>query len=747
LPDGKIKRKEYKEEMTDVKREDGKSEEFDEEIVEDDDEYYDEEEVVDGDEEEVVEGDEEEVVEGDEEVVVEGDDDEIFEEEVVDSNDESEGAVDDSIAPSSSDVALDSAQSALLQQEGFTDFSTVTQTHDEETGMFVSNGPAHVVEQPQRTVPPKFAVPPVNRGPVVDDMDPKSTHLNPCCYWLVCLFICGLLGAGGYVGWFLVNEDQSDGPNLREGGNITRAPTQAPTTALTTVFDPVQGNCKLKALSNPHPIDQCRCFAEIRKVADDVLHRYEFLVETFIPTIYLEYAEGSDYCSARNQALMWLASGNDFSFTEEERTERFALATFYVELFGSNWTSQEKWLSEASICKWEGVTCDDEGRLQILELSDNKLFGSGVSTKDGKHLSTESANNNVEASQFADLSFALSQVPPEIALLKYMQQFLAAKNQIGGAFPEGLFSISNLQLIDLNTNSLTGPIPPSIQYATQLKELNVGENLMSGRITQLLGSATNLEVLYLGSNGFVGSLPLEFFNLVNLTHLDIGGNAFTGSIPSEIASFSNLTELSLGPNDFAGELPTSFVELVSLTSLVIQDIPTLEGRLPAIYGQELKSLTELIITETGIEGDIEPVFGELPFLRRLDLSKNKLRGTIPTELGNLYSLTFMDLGSNFLGGSIPSALGNLGNLTRMILSDNLLSGEIPDSFSSLLDLEFLRLDGNGLTGRVADEVCALRAESLASLMVDCPFTENGVEVGVICEIPSCCTACRTAGGR
>ena len=361
--------------MVELGIEDGKAsvEEFDEEIVEDDESY---------DEEEVVEGEEEE---------------EIFEEEVVDDEEEGEvgneaALVDDYAAPQSV-VALDSIAST----------ADLPLMYDEEAGTLPSIGPPKVVEQPQQTGM-QFEIPqiptktPVRPRPFVDEVDAKPSNSSPLCYWAVCFFICGLLGAGGYFGWYLVNEDQSDDPNLRESG--TRAPTPAPTVAYVTAFDPVQGNCQLKALSNPHPIDQCRCNGKIRNVAEDVVDRYQFHLDTFIPTVFLEYAEEPGSCTARNQALWWLSSGNDFTFTEEERTERFALATIYAQLIGSDWISQDNWLSEERICTWTGVTCDEQGLLQVLSLPANELVGR-VSTQDFLRRS-----ERFEAmSAFADLLF------------------------------------------------------------------------------------------------------------------------------------------------------------------------------------------------------------------------------------------------------------------------------------------------------------------------------------------------------
>ena len=68
------------------------------------------------------------------------------------------------------------------------------------------------------------------------------------------------------------------------------------------------------------------------------------------------------------------------------------------------------------------------------------------------------------------------------------------------------------------------------------------------------------------------------------------------------------------------------------------------------------------------------------------LAENGLNGEIPRELGNLTSLEILDLGGgvfdldeNRLSGEIPPELGNLSNLESLNLRHTGLSGCIPDS--------------------------------------------------------------------
>ena len=81
------------------------------------------------------------------------------------------------------------------------------------------------------------------------------------------------------------------------------------------------------------------------------------------------------------------------------------------------------------------------------------------------------------------------------------------------------------------------------------------------------------------------------------------------------------------------------------------------------------------------------------------LAENGLNGEIPRELGNLTSLEVLDLGGgvfdldeNRLSGEIPPELGNLSNLESLNLRHTGLSGCIPDSLrgrANKRDGEFL----------------------------------------------------------
>ncbi|RZR95770.1 hypothetical protein BHM03_00024678 [Ensete ventricosum] len=118
--------------------------------------------------------------------------------------------------------------------------------------------------------------------------------------------------------------------------------------------------------------------------------------------------------------------------------------------------------------------------------------------------------------------------------------------------------MSNLQLLDLSRNGLTGRIPYQI------------------------GNCMKLQLLKLNNNNLSGSIPLEIGNLVSLQdELDLSHNSLTGEIPSQLGKLSMLQYLNLSHNGFTGGLPSSLRDMVSL-SIIDVSHNDLEGPVPDI---------------------------------------------------------------------------------------------------------------------------------------------------------------------
>ena len=116
-------------------------------------------------------------------------------------------------------------------------------------------------------------------------------------------------------------------------------------------------------------------------------------------------------------------------------------------------------------------------------------------------------------------------------------------------------------------------------------------------------------------------------------------------------------------------------------------------------------VTELLLAENGLNGEIPPELGDLTSLEVLDLGgggfdwdENRLSGEIPPELGNLANLKLLDLSYNRFSGGIPPELGKLVKLEVVNLRSTGLSGKIPPEWANLPNLSDLDISGGTLVG-------------------------------------------------
>lgn len=100
-----------------------------------------------------------------------------------------------------------------------------------------------------------------------------------------------------------------------------------------------------------------------------------------------------------------------------------------------------------------------------------------------------------------------------------------------------------------------GPIPPNtISRLTDLQILSLRSNAITGSIPSDFSNFKNLLFLYLQFNNFSGPLP-DFTVWKNLTIVNLSNNAFNGTIPSSISNLTQLTGLNLANNSLSGEIP------------------------------------------------------------------------------------------------------------------------------------------------------------------------------------------------
>lgn len=152
------------------------------------------------------------------------------------------------------------------------------------------------------------------------------------------------------------------------------------TEILNTPFDPyVRGDCDFSDNFQPHVLLQCECYSTMSIVADDTLELYVRLRSTMASELYGgEKAwnttdEPATSCSPRNQALLWLASGD--TRRSGDLAQRFIATMLYVSLNGTQWDDSSRWLSDANECLWLGLECNEQFQITGFALERVNAYG------------------------------------------------------------------------------------------------------------------------------------------------------------------------------------------------------------------------------------------------------------------------------------------------------------------------------------------------------------------------------------
>ncbi|KAJ0800915.1 putative protein kinase RLK-Pelle-LRR-XI-1 family [Helianthus annuus] len=342
-----------------------------------------------------------------------------------------------------------------------------------------------------------------------------------------------------------------------------------------------------------------------------------------------------------------------------------------------------------SPCNWYGVSCDENGSINRLNLSSSSITG----TLD--HLSFSSFANLVYF-ELSSNNFS-GTIPSDVRHLSKLVYLDLSSNQFTGKIPPEIGELRNLSILHLFQNQLNSFIPQAICQLRSLYGLALNENNLYGSIPTCLGQLSNLSYIYLNRNNISGSIPHELGNLYNLTDLEMNNNSLTGAIPETLANLKNLAFLILYQNQLNGSIPREIGNLTSLQFLELQS-NNLTGMIPASLGK-LKSLLVLRLHYNQLSGPIPQELGNMTSLSNLQLGSNQLNGSIPSSFGNLQSLEKLSLTDNQLSGSIPPEFGKL-KLVNIDIRNNVLSGSLPDDICNGRKLEYLGVSDNKLTGRI-----------------------------------------------
>lgn len=306
---------------------------------------------------------------------------------------------------------------------------------------------------------------------------------------------------------------------------------------------------------------------------------------------------------------------------EKQSIQLYALACIYYNTFSvrsawtvfkygeditiPGWYTAKGWLGDSNdLCtNWWGITCNNDGQVEKLELNENGLTG---------------------------------YLPPETALLhdslKVIDLFdnlIHNKGDLGHSF---LGELTNLEFLYYGKTMFENDgIPSAIAKLTKLQEYDCSNTIYTG---PLQGST--------------------FAPLIFLDYLSIAGNEFNGALPEELFTLPELKFLYAGFTNIEGDL--EFVHrMPKIRELHLDDNPGMKGTIPTTIGLAT-TLASFAVTNCELSGPLPTELGVMLEMELLWLYDNHLTGDIPTELNNLYNLKILHLQKNDLLGQVPAGV-------------------------------------------------------------------------------------------
>lgn len=127
-----------------------------------------------------------------------------------------------------------------------------------------------------------------------------------------------------------------------------------------------------------------------------------------------------------------------------------------------------------------------------------------------------------------------------------------------GQIPEGtLGRLTQLRVLSLRSNRLSGPIPSDFSELKLLRSLYLQNNLFTGEFPPSLSSLTRLTRLDLSFNNFTGKIPFSVNNLTHVTRFYLQNNTFDGILPN--LNLPNMSDFNVSYNRLNGSVPETLV--------------------------------------------------------------------------------------------------------------------------------------------------------------------------------------------
>lgn len=314
-----------------------------------------------------------------------------------------------------------------------------------------------------------------------------------------------------------------------------------------------------------------------------------------------------------------------------------------------------RWLSNNRECEWAGVLCNEAFEVRSITLGKyDTLYRNAYNLRWHKMANGGSlTSSNVLQNRWSQHDGLVS--GRDCLLAVSTRLYCAIKCIERDATVDNIQQNGALDGIRrAEGNQFVGEIPEGLWTATNLNRVDLSNNRLHGRISPDIVSLSDLRSISLSGNSFTGPIPSEIGQLGNLTTLKLDDNALTGDIPSHLAPLRSLEELWLSNNNLSGDVGRLGLEAMpNMRDLRLRRNALVHGRFPDEFWK-LTTPRFIDIRECNVSGSIGMGVGNMDELVVLRVSGTRFDGMIPTEIANLPYLQSLWIQFTDMTGPVPS---------------------------------------------------------------------------------------------